>query len=170
MPERLFPKLAATPQGEAALPMLLGKPRSVGRAWVLAVIWLAVGVGLGALTMAVPLTTAGVWLGVVGFAGSGICGAVAVAMVRFLVLDWTVARLGRVGGIIVFCVVLAAPVVVYGARSAQLNADLSRWLTSTPWLTLPLVGVCFMAGVAAIMVAISGIGELIGALTDRPPS
>jgi len=166
MPE-LFPKLAATPQGEAALPMLLGKARGVGRAWLLAVIWLAVGAALGALTMTVPLTTAGVWMGIAGLAGSVLCGAVAVAMVRRLVLDWTVSHLGRVAGVVVFCVVLAAPVAYYGVRNAAVNGDLSRWLASAPWLTLPLVGVCFMAGVGAIMVAIAGIGELIGKAIDR---
>jgi len=166
MPE-LFPKLAATPQGESALPMLLGKARSAGRAWMMAIIWLVAAVGLGALMMAVPVTTGGVWLGIVGFAGSVICGAVAVAMVRRLVLDWTVARLGRVAGIIVFCVVLAAPVAVYGMGSDRFDADLSRWSASAPWLTLPLVGVCFMAGVGAVMVAIAGVGELIGTAIDR---
>jgi len=166
MPVSLFPKLAATPQGEAALPVLLGKSRSAGRAWVLAIIWLAVSVGLGALTMATPLTVGGVWLGIVGFVGSVICAAVAVAMVRRLVLDWTVARLGRVAGIIVFCVVLVAPGAVYGMRSDQFNADLTRWSASVPWVTLPLVGVCFMAGVGAIMVAIAGIGEMIGTAID----
>jgi len=166
MPE-LFPKLAATPQGEAALPMLLGKARRAGPAWMLAKIWLAVGVAVGALTMTVPLTTGGVWLGIVCLAGSVLCGAVAVAMVRRLVLDWTVARLGRIAGVVVFCVILAAPVVYYGIRSAAMNADLSRWLASAPWATLPLVGVCFMAGVGAIMVAIAGIGELIGTAMDR---
>jgi len=166
-PAQPFPKVASIPQGEAALPLLLGKRRATGRAWLLALVWMAVGVLLGFVQSTVSLSRWGIWVGIICFVGSIVCGVVAVAMVRRLIFDWAVDRFGVVAGVIVFCVVLVVPVAVYGIWTDAVTAKLNVWMSSTPWVALPTIGVAFMCGVAAIMVAIAGIGEMIGQAIDR---
>jgi len=163
-----FPHLAATPQGESALPLLLGKRRAAGRAWLLMVVWLGVGALLGLVSSLTRLTRTGIWVGIICFVGSIVCGAVAVAMVRRLIFERQVERGGLAFGVVVFSVVFVVPLVVfYVVWWGRWNAELNTWWSTAPWLTLPGIGVVFMCAVGAIMVAIAGIGEAIGAAIDR---
>ena len=167
-PAQQFPHLAATPQGESALPLLLGKRRATGRTLVLTVVWLAVGVLLGLVSGMAHLTRTGIWVGIICLAGSVACGAIAVAMVRRLIVDRLSELGGLVFGVVVFCVVFLAPLVVfYVVWWGRWNAELNAWWAAAPWLTLPGIGVVFMCAVGAVMVALAGIGEAIGAMIDR---